>query len=134
MTGRASTAAHHTPCYAQAARCAMHTSCPFAACSAVTVPQVLESKSCHHTEFHHLNDSAKALFSKAQFFNICCLSSQKEKGSVLYFSKINATVKSWQKIRVTTTLSEKVTGMNSCRANFYFKDTHPTPVMGKTKY
>lgn len=41
------------------------------------------------------------LFSKAQFFNICWFSSQKEKGSVPYFSKINATVKSWQKIRAT---------------------------------
>jgi len=112
----------------------MHTCCPTAAPSAGTMPEHCWNRSSHHTKFLHLDDSAKTLFSKAQFFNVCCLSSQKEKGSVPYFSKINATVKSWQKIRVTTTLSKKVTGMNSCRANFYFKDNHPTAAMGKTKY
>lgn len=106
---------------------------PFAARSAGTA--LLWSHSCHHTRGHHLSPMTRPkLFSKAQFFNICWFSSQKEKGSVPYFSKINAIVKSWQKIRATTALSKTVTRMNLCKANFYFKDNHPTPVMAKTKY
>lgn len=70
---------HIPPCYAQAARCAMHT-LPFCGtihgdCAAL----LLETKSCHHIGFHNLSDSAKALFSKAQLFNICCISLQKKK-------------------------------------------------------
>lgn len=125
MSGRESTAVHHTPCHTQVARCAMLCGDHAAA--------LLETESCHHADVHHTNGSAKALFSKARFFNICCLSSRR-KDLFPVSPRLNATVKSWQKIRVTTTLSKKVTGMNSRRANFYFKDNHPTPVSGKTKH
>lgn len=128
MTGKAQGVVHHTPRYAQVERCIIHR--PF--CSMLSM-ECDGTKCRYHTEFHHYDDSAKALFSKAQFFNICCLSSQKGKGSVPYFSKINATVKSWQKIRVTTICSKKVTGIYSCRANFCVKEPSIL-LMGKTIY
>lgn len=79
-TGRAAPAACSTPppCYAQAARCAMHA-LPF--CSMIHrdyAAALLETKSCHHIGFHNLSDSAKDLFSKAKLFNICCISLQKK--------------------------------------------------------
>lgn len=128
MTGKAQGVVHHTPRCAQVGRCIIHR--PF--CSMLSM-ECDGTKCRYHTEFHHYDDSAKALFSKAQFFNICCLSSQKGKGSVPYFSKINATVKSWQKIRVTTICSKKVTGIYSCRANFCIKEPSIL-LMGKTIY
>lgn len=135
MTGRANTAAHRTPCYAQVARCATHTRCLFAAYSAGTVLQRFWKQRAATTLDSTISVTQPKLFSqKHNSLTFAVSLHKKRKGSVPYFSKMNATVKSWRKIRVTTTLPKKVTGMNSCRANFYFKDNHPTPVTGKTKY